>query len=105
MPTSNTVLVCLLAALLIGAIVRALKSDTLPSWLQIPPRLRPWLAIGLGQVLTVVEAVAMGTPWRDAVLHGLAASLTAMLGHDTLVEGLLGGRELGASGDPPAEGK
>jgi hypothetical protein len=96
MPNSNTVFIIAISALLIGAAVRALKSDSLPSWLNIPPRVRPWLAIGLGQVLTAVEAVGAGTPWKDAVLHGLAASLAAMLGHDTLVEGARGGRELGA---------
>jgi len=81
-------------ALLIGALIRALKSDRIP--INIPPRWRPVLALVLGQFAGVVEALTRGTPWRDALLGGLLASLGAMGGHDVVIGGMLGGRELGA---------
>ncbi len=103
MPTSNTVLLCLLASLALGAVIRALKSDTAASLgASLPPRLRAPLALLLGQVMGVVEAVALGTPWRDAAVHGLVAGLGAIGGHEVVVEAVMGGREIGA-GEPPAE--
>ncbi|WP_394845203.1 hypothetical protein LZC95_50275 [Pendulispora brunnea] len=82
----------LFSAVIIGAIVRLLKSDTpLPT---VPARWRSWLALGLGAVAGVLDAVLGGTSWTQALIDGLAAALTAMAGHDLLVGGLRGGREL-----------
>lgn len=81
------------AALIIGAVVRLLKSDTpLPT---VPARWRAWLAIGLGIVAGVLDALVAGTPLVSAVLQGLGAALTAITTHELVIEGIRGGRELG----------
>ncbi|WP_394849723.1 hypothetical protein LZC95_20000 [Pendulispora brunnea] len=86
------------AALAIGAVVRVLKSDTpLPT---VPTAWRPWLALGLGAVAGVLQAVVGGTAWSKALLDGLTAALTAIAGHDLVIESLRGGKELGTR--PPS---
>ena len=79
-------------ALIIGAVVRLLKSDT-PLPFSVPARWRSWLALALGAVAGVLDAVVAGTPVRDAVLQGLVSAALAMVGHDTVIESLRGGRE------------
>lgn len=95
------------AALVVGFLVRAIKSDTrLP--ITLPPRVRPWLALGLGAVSGVLEHVVTGVSWRDALLGGLASALAAMAGHDVLVEGVRRGREVRMPGmmkAAPPEGR
>lgn len=83
------------AALVIGAVVRVLKSDSpLPEWLHVSKQWRPWLAVALGIVAGVLDAVAMGTPWADAVAKGVLASVGAMAGHHLVIEKGRGGKEL-----------
>ncbi|WP_394844032.1 DUF4231 domain-containing protein [Pendulispora brunnea] len=85
-------------AIVIGAIVRLLKSDTpLPT---VPSQWRPWLALGLGAVAGILQAVAAGTPWQKALIDGLVSALTAIAGHDLLIESLRGGREIGSDRAP-----
>jgi hypothetical protein len=97
------------SALLIGFVVRLLKSDTkLP--FSLPPQYRAWLALGLGVADGVLDALANGTPWTMALLGGLGAAMTAIVGHETLVEGLRSGIELPVPGltkprDPSAGSK
>lgn len=81
------------SALVIGAIVRLLKGDT-PLPLFVPPSLRAWLALGLGVASGVLDALQHGTPWLTALMGGLAAALTAISGHELMIEGLRSGREL-----------
>lgn len=81
-----------LAALVIGAIVRLLKSDT-PLPFSVPPPARVWLALGLGISAGVCDKLASDTPWEQALIGGLLAALTAIAGHDTIVESARGGRE------------
>lgn len=84
----------LVSALVITAIVRLLKSDTpLPFNIVIPARWRGWAAVGLGIAAGVLNAVTSGTPWKTAMLQGVGAALTAILGHELVVEGLRNGRE------------
>lgn len=88
-----------LTAIVIGGIVRLLKSDTpLPT---VPPRLRPWLALGLGLLAGVLQAVTTGTPWLQALGSGFSAAVTAITGHELVVESLRGGVEPFAAGDTP----
>jgi hypothetical protein len=78
-------------AIVIGAAVRILKSGRfIPA---VPPAWRPWLALVLGAALAVVQAVAGGLPWHRAIAGSLMAALTAIAGHDLVVESLRGGRE------------
>lgn len=83
------------AALAIGAIVRALKSDSpLPEWLHVPKEWRPVLATGLGVVSGVLDAVVMGTTWPNAILGGVLSAVSAIAGHEVVVEKARGGKEL-----------
>ena len=102
-PTSNKFVFWFAMAFLISLAVRALKAPTpLPPCLQVPSRWRPWLAVALGQLIGVADALATGTPWRKAAIHGLAAAATAVLGHQVVVKSFL---EPPASGKPPARRK
>lgn len=88
-----------LAALVIGFLVRALKSDAFvlpPSWV-VAARWRPVLVVALGLLSGVLEAVVGGAAWRDAIVGGLLSALLAMLGHTTIVDLLRGGRDIGAA--------
>src|SRR5690606_41994879 len=80
-------------ALVIGAIVRVLKSDS-PLPITVPAKWRGWLAIGLGIVAGALEAVAGGTPWARALAEGLAAAVFAITGHEVVIEKARGGKEL-----------
>ena len=92
-----------LAALVIGFLVRALKSDAfvLPSWAAVAAPYRPLLVLALGIVSGVLDAVVAGTPWRDALIGGCLSALMALIGHTTIVDVLRGGRDIGA---PPVGG-
>lgn len=85
-------------ALLIGLVVRVLKSD-IKLTPTIPSRWRPWLAIGLGVVAGVLDAMVRGTMWKKAIAEGVVAAVMAMVGHDLFIAGLRGGRELGQPKD------
>jgi hypothetical protein len=82
-----------LLALLIHLIVRALKAGRFDRWL--PARWRPLAALWLGAVACVLDAVVAGTPWQQAVLTALVAVAMAVLGHDTVIEAVRGGKEIG----------
>ena len=69
-----------IAAVLVWALVAALKSPAFP--LEIPPRARPWLALVLGQVYAVLAAVVGGVPWGVALVDGLVATTLAVTGQE-----------------------
>jgi len=81
------------SALVIGAFVRLLKSDG-PIPINVPARWRPVLALVLGLASAALAQVANGTPWRRALTEGLLAGVIAIVGHDVLVEGVRGGKEI-----------
>jgi hypothetical protein len=82
----------LIAAAIIGLVVRLLKEDT---WLPtLPPRARAAYALGLGAASGLLEHVFAGTPWKQALLGGVVAATLATFGHDVVIQGLRGGREL-----------
>lgn len=83
----------ILALLVIGGLVRALKAGQLNEW--IKPKWRPVVALVLGAVYTAVEAWGVGREPREAVLMGALALLGAVWGHDFVINGLRNGRELG----------
>lgn len=82
-----------LTAVAIGALVRLTKEDTVVP-IDVPARWRPLLAFALGQASAVLEHLAAGAPWGAAVVDGLAASVLAILGHEWIVERLLGDRAM-----------
>ncbi len=85
-----------LAAILIGALVRASKSDTFPLWKRIPSFWRPIIVLALGQLSGVFDAVSHGTGWQNAAVGGLVSAALATFGHEFLIEGIRGGQEVGA---------
>lgn len=88
------------ASVLIGLVVRLLKSDTpLPT---VPARLRPWLALALGVVAGVAKSAADGMPLSQAIVAGLGSAVAAMTAHDLVVESVMKGKEpfSGGGGGP-----
>lgn len=83
-------------ALVIGALIRALKSDKFNILLAalgrkpIPPHVLPWIALGLGVVSTVLDArLKGGLGWQEAVIagiNGLLAGGFAVAGHETVAK-------------------
>jgi hypothetical protein len=84
------------AAVLIGMLVSLAKQGWLSAWVaeKVPAAARPVLAAVIGVVGSVALAVASGQDWHPALFQGLAAAMTAVFGHQMLVEGMLGGHEL-----------
>lgn len=99
----------LIAAFVIGFLVRLLKSDTkIP--IDIPPRLRLPLAFAFGAIGGVLETIASGKPWRQAVFEGAVAAALAVLGQNVFIDSIRGGKELPIpglmlEGEPPSPGK
>lgn len=85
------------SSVVIGALVRLQKNGKLTLPWTIPARYRPLLALGLGLVSGMLEAVIAGTPWSSAIVGGLVSAAMAGLGHGVVIEALRNGRELGAA--------
>lgn len=100
-----------LTAVVIGLIVRLLKSDTkIP--IDIPPRLRAPLALTLGAASGAIDKLVQAgdTTWTAAITSGVVAAVVAMIGHVTLIDSLRGGKEIVVPGlinenTPPGPGK
>lgn len=88
-----------LTAWLGHTLVRLMKSDTkLP--IDVPSRLRPYVAIAISVVLAVVQHRFAGTggTWGQAVVFGVGAGVMAILAHHGIVDKLRDGRELPVPG-------
>ena len=86
--------------LFVGFFVMIIKSRPVSAWLdRLPPAWihafprdwLPWIAVGLGALITVADAWAHGTvaTWRDALnlfLVSLMPGSLAVAGHETLVK-------------------
>lgn len=68
------------AALVVWALVALVKRPDIP--IPLPPRARPLLALGLGQVYAVLEAVVGGMPWGAAIVRGLVVAAGAIAAHE-----------------------
>lgn len=96
-------------AILVGFLIRVLKSPSLPAPLSaIPPKARPSVAIVLGCALSGIESFASGKPAKVAVMEGASAAALAIMGHYLGIDVMRGGRELTLGGleataksDPP----
>lgn len=84
-----------LGAILIGCCIRLLKMQRVQLLLHIPGRYLPLVALLLGQVQAVLEWIVADQDPLTAIVKGFIAAAFAIGGHEALVEGLLGGRELG----------
>lgn len=93
-------------AVAVGLVVRVLKSDV--TWAPNMPfgpnaaRWRPLVALGLGVVGGVVQAIQAGTPLGRALLEGLIAAMVAMASHDVVIAGVRNGKELFSPAAPKA---
>lgn len=88
-----------IAALVIGFVVRLLKSDTkIP--VDIPPRYRVWLALALGGAAGALDKLVgqEGVTWTAALVQGLLAAVLAIVGHNVVIDSLRGGKELPVPG-------
>lgn len=69
-----------IAAVTVWALIAIVKRPEVP--IPLPPRARPFLALGLGQVYGVLEAVVGGMAWRSALLRGLVVACAAIAAHE-----------------------
>ena len=84
----------IVAAVVIGGLVRMVKSDAIP--INVPARWRPVLALGLGLASGACDAIIRGTSWQEALGMGLLSSFVAMGGHDVLIHAMRDGEEVSA---------
>lgn len=83
------------ASLAVGLMVRLLKAHPVLAE-KLPPRARPWIAVGLGVASGVLESIVSGTPVVKALMLGAISGFGAIIGHDLFIEGLRNGKEIGA---------
>lgn len=82
-------------------IMRIFKGDLnvpllAPYLAKIPARAKVWIVILLGIASAGVEKVANGIRWTDALTGGIVAAAFAVLTHQTVVESIRDGKEIGA---------
>lgn len=87
------------AAVVIGALVRAIKSDGAKVALAnlglrpIPTRALPWVALVFGAASATLEAKVAGSGWEEAAAKGVLAAGAAVFGHE-LLSGLPGFKKI-----------
>jgi hypothetical protein len=86
----------LLGSLIIGFIIAISKSGWLGTFIatKVPAGARPVIAVVLGALGMIATQLQNGTPWQQAALNGLYAGALAVLGHQTVIEGMRGGKEI-----------
>jgi hypothetical protein len=84
-----------IAIALFGLIAIA-KQGWFGAYLQkmLPPRWLPFIAPALSAIGLGLGEFFRGTPWPTALLQGLEAGVGSVFLHQTLVEGIRGGREI-----------
>jgi hypothetical protein len=92
-----------LTAVVVAALIRVAKSDRAVAWfpVAVSPRWRAWAALLLGVALGVLQKLATGGTWLEAIVGGLVAGQVAISGHELVVEGLRKGRDIGVAKEPP----
>lgn len=88
------------SAIIVGAVVRLLKTDMANFYLAqyfglppIPKKYLPWLAIGLGFVSAILDAKVAGKPVSVALIEGIGSAFVAVTGHQVVVESIRDGKE------------
>jgi hypothetical protein len=86
----------LFAAILVNLLIAMVKGGWLGTWLatKIPPRYLPLLAVLVSALSVGAGEVVAGKPWQHALLSALFTAASAIAAHQTVVEGLRGGREV-----------
>lgn len=98
----NTAVLIVLSAV-IGLIVRLLKEDT-PIPFTIPRWLRPWLSLLLGFLTSFANKIAHPeSPWDQVTWNALILGLLPVIGHEFVIESLLGGKEVRVTVKKPTE--
>lgn len=90
------------AAILVGGLVALMKQGWLGAWIarKLPPVALPYLAVVLGALGFSATEIVQGKPFGQAIVEGIASGMLAVFGHQTLIEGLRGGKELVPSRAP-----
>jgi hypothetical protein len=86
----------LFAALIIGASIALAKQGWFSAWVasKLPPRAIPSYAFALALLGAAATELIAGVPLQIALLHAFAAAAAAILGHNVVIEGMRGGKEL-----------
>lgn len=100
----------LFGALLVGLLLAVAKQGWLSARIQawLPPVALPYYAVGLGILTLMVADIKSGKTWQQALFDGVAAGIAAVFAHETVIEGLRGGKEIiparWPDKTPPAQG-
>lgn len=93
-----------IAAILDGLLIRLSKDDRYVRFfpVAIAPKWRPWFALAVGVVegCVAIKLLSHGA-WSEAIFGGFSAGVTAITGHELVVESLRGGRDLFVPKAPP----
>lgn len=86
----------LFGALAIGFLVALMKQGWVSRWLatKLPAAGLPYLSVVLGSLLVSSAEVVAGKPVKMALVHGFLAGVMAIFGHEVVIEGARGGKEL-----------
>ncbi len=85
------------SSVVVGLLVRLAKAGKLGRRMaDIPPRLRPVLAVAFGFLTAATDVLATGGDPAAALARGIGAAAFAVFGHDLLIESAREGREIGA---------
>ena len=83
-------------AIVAGSVVAMTKGGWFTTWvaIHVPAWARPYLALAVAIAGTASTEIKAGVDWKRALIDGLYAAALAVLGHQTVVEGMRGGREV-----------
>jgi len=86
----------LAGAIVVGCIVATAKQGWLGAFIakKLPPASLPYLALGLGTLGVASAEVIAGKPLMQALIDGFVSGMSAIVGHETLIESLRKGKEL-----------
>ncbi len=86
----------IVAAFVVWLAIALAKQGWASAWLasKLPSALLPYLAVLLSIGGLYATEVTTGTPWVKALTDGILAGLGAVFFHETIVEGLRGGKEV-----------
>lgn len=86
----------LFGALFVGFLVALMKQGWASRWLatKLPAAGLPYLSVVLGSLLVSSAEVVAGKPVKMALVHGFLAGIMAIFGHEVVIEGARGGKEI-----------